>query len=71
MVDYERKFYQLSRYVPYLVNTEAKKTRQFQRGLRREIFVILTGLELPTYAKASRRVQAISSSLGLEISASK
>lgn len=68
MVEYKRKFNQFSRYTPYLVNTEAKKARYFEKGLCREITCILAGLELPTYAEVSRRPQVISTSLGLEAS---
>lgn len=51
MVEYERKFNQLSRYTLYLVNTKEKKAWYFEKGLRRKIAGILAGLELPTYAE--------------------
>ncbi|XP_022865485.1 uncharacterized protein LOC111385333, partial [Olea europaea var. sylvestris] len=35
--DYERQFEQLSRYAPYLVDTEVKKIRRFENGLRPKI----------------------------------
>lgn len=37
LVDYERKFEQLSRYATHLVDTEQKKTGRFELGLRPEI----------------------------------
>lgn len=41
LTDYERKFEQLSRYVSYLVDIEAKKIRSFEHGLRPEISKII------------------------------
>lgn len=55
VVEYERKFNQLSRYVPYLVGTEGKKARRLESGLRHEIASILASLDLPTYADESRQ----------------
>lgn len=66
VVDYKRKFSQLSRYTPYQVDIEERKARQFVRGLHREIVNILASLELPTYAEVNRHAQAISTSIGLE-----
>lgn len=66
VVAYERRFNQLSRYTSYLVDTEGKKVRRFERGLCLEIAEILAGLELSTYSEVNRRAHAITTSLGLE-----
>lgn len=66
MIEYERRFNQLSRYVLYLVDTKGKKARCLERGLHREIARILASLDLPTYTKISRRAHAISTRLGME-----
>jgi hypothetical protein len=66
VVEYETKFNQLSRYAIHLVDTDIKKARRFERGLRPEIGGIMAGLGLTTYAEAIERAQAISSRLNLE-----
>ena len=35
--EYEWKFFELSRFAPHMVNTEARKARHFERDLREEI----------------------------------
>ena len=35
--EYEQKFVELSRFAPHMVDTEARKVRHFERGLREEI----------------------------------
>lgn len=52
VVDYERKFNQLSRYATHLVDTEPKKARRFELGLRPEISGILACTDITTYADA-------------------
>lgn len=44
-IEYKKKFTQLSRFATHLVDTEVKKARRFQRGLRPEITTILAGHE--------------------------
>lgn len=39
--DYERKFDQLLRYVPHLVDIEVKKVKRFEHGLRLEFIMII------------------------------
>ena len=36
MYEYERKFAKLSCFAPHMVDTEARKARHFERGLRRK-----------------------------------
>ncbi|XP_057780033.1 uncharacterized protein LOC130998636 [Salvia miltiorrhiza] len=67
LVDYERKFNKLSRYAPYLVDTDVKKARRFEQGLRPEICGIISALRLPTYREVIDRAQAVSNGLQLEI----
>lgn len=43
VAEYERKFNQLSRYAPHLVDANAKKARLFERSLHAEISSILAG----------------------------
>lgn len=54
-----REFEELSRYAPHLVETEAKKVRRFERGLRSEIRKIVSSHELPTYREVVRKAQAV------------
>ncbi|XP_022891954.1 uncharacterized protein LOC111406814 [Olea europaea var. sylvestris] len=63
---YERKFEQLSRYAPHMVNTELTKTKRFEMGLKPEIKGIMAAQQYTTYAEVVRRAQAISNGLGLE-----
>ncbi|XP_022860185.1 uncharacterized protein LOC111380780 [Olea europaea var. sylvestris] len=48
--DYQRKFEQLSRYTPRLMDTKAKKARRFELGLRTEIGGILASHQFTTYS---------------------
>lgn len=63
--DYERKFEQLSRYAPHLVNTEAKKARRFELELHPEIGGILASHQFTTYNRVLQIAQAISNRLEL------
>ncbi|XP_022860377.1 uncharacterized protein LOC111380932 [Olea europaea var. sylvestris] len=49
--DYERKFEQLSRYALHLVDTEAKKAKRFELGLRPEIGGIMASHHTTTYSE--------------------
>ena len=66
VVDYESRFNYLSRYAPHLVDTEDRKARRFERDLRPDIGVIITGLRLSSYRDVFERAQVVSLSLGLE-----
>ncbi|XP_022851618.1 uncharacterized protein LOC111373334 [Olea europaea var. sylvestris] len=66
LVDYERKFEQLSRYAVHLVNTEQKKARRFELRLRPEIGGIIASHEFTTYIQVLQRAQAIANRLELD-----
>lgn len=60
VIEYDRKFSQLSRYASHLVDTDAKKTQRFEKRLRSEISCsILAGLGSLTYAEVLDRAQKI------------
>ncbi|XP_022851499.1 uncharacterized protein LOC111373224 [Olea europaea var. sylvestris] len=60
LTDYERQFEQLSRYAPHLVDTEVKKIRRFENGLRPEIGMIIMSHRFTSYRKMLERAHAIS-----------
>ncbi|XP_022849480.1 uncharacterized protein LOC111371632 [Olea europaea var. sylvestris] len=64
--EYERKFEQLSRYAPHLVDTEAKKARRFELGLRPEIGRIMASHQFTTYRRVLQTAQAISNRLEMD-----
>ncbi|XP_043687612.1 uncharacterized protein LOC122638830 [Telopea speciosissima] len=55
VIEYEKKFEELSRYAPHLVATDVDKVRLFESGLNDGIQRMVTALELNTYAEAVRR----------------
>lgn len=57
MLEYEQKFEELMIFVPYLVDTEERKARRFERGLRVEIRRAIEIPELPTYGVVLRKEQ--------------
>ncbi|XP_022862563.1 uncharacterized protein LOC111382757 [Olea europaea var. sylvestris] len=60
LTDYERQFEQFSRYAPYLVDTEVKKIRRFENGLRPEIGMIIMSHRFASYREMLERAHAIS-----------
>jgi hypothetical protein len=64
--EYERKFEQLSRYAPHLVDTEAKKARRFELGLRPEIGGIMASHQFTNYSRVLQTAQAISNRLEID-----
>ena len=50
VTDYEGKFEELSRYVPSYVDTDRKKAKRFQQGLKPWIIGKVAIFELDTYA---------------------
>ncbi|XP_022874111.1 uncharacterized protein LOC111392932 [Olea europaea var. sylvestris] len=60
LTDYERQFEQLSRYAPHLVDTEVKKIRRFENGLRPEIGMIIMSHRFTSYREMLERTHAIS-----------
>lgn len=59
LVEYEKMFEELSRYAPYMNNTEDRKARHFETGLRPDLYRAIAVLRLPTYAELLQRVQLI------------
>lgn len=57
--EYERKFDQLSRYAPHLVDMEAKKTRRFEQGLNPDLSMILMSHRFTSYREMLERAHAI------------
>ena len=55
MYKYERKFAKLSRFAPHMVDTEARKAMNFERGLREEIQGPASMFKLETYAEVVYR----------------
>ena len=50
VAEYETKFTELARFVPEYVNTEEKKAKRFQQGLKPWIHSKVALFELNTYA---------------------
>ncbi|KAH7542658.1 hypothetical protein FEM48_Zijuj02G0097500 [Ziziphus jujuba var. spinosa] len=48
---YERKFDELSRYAPHLVDTDERKAKKFERGLRDGLRRTIYVLRLRTYGE--------------------
>ncbi|XP_074355418.1 uncharacterized protein LOC141695076 [Apium graveolens] len=57
VAEYENKFSEPSRFVPYHVDTEEKRTRHFQLGLRPWIRNRVAVLEISNYATLVHKVQ--------------
>ena len=51
LVEYERKFDELSRYAPHLVDIEERKARRFERGLRPELYKAVAMFQFSTYSE--------------------
>lgn len=71
VIEYERRFNQLSRSAPQLVDTEDKKARKFKRGLRANIRNIISGHGEMTFAETFRRAQEIAASMEIDNSSRK
>ncbi|KAJ4717071.1 Retrotransposon protein, putative, Ty3-gypsy subclass [Melia azedarach] len=59
LIEYERKFEELSRFAPHLVDTEARKARRFERGLKPELRKLISVLELKTYSSVLQKAQIL------------
>ena len=55
MYEYEYKFAELSYFASHMVDTEARKARHFERGLRGEIQGLVSMFKLETYAEVVDR----------------
>mgnify|MGYP003702931319 CR=1 FL=1 len=49
VAEYEAKFTELARFSPHVVDTDYKKARHFERGLRDDILEKVNVLKLETY----------------------
>ncbi|XP_057808695.1 uncharacterized protein LOC131023168 [Salvia miltiorrhiza] len=66
ILEYERKFTQLGRFAPHLVDTDEKKAWRFENGLRPEIGGHLAALNITSYSEILERAQAVASRLKLD-----
>ncbi|XP_052171591.1 uncharacterized protein LOC127787569 [Diospyros lotus] len=57
LIEYERKFDELSRFAPALVDTEQKKARRFEQGLRDDLRQAVVTFELGTYHEVLAKAQ--------------
>ncbi|KAL2541676.1 Uncharacterized protein Adt_02654 [Abeliophyllum distichum] len=57
LTEYERKFEDLSHYAPTFVDTEEKKARRFEQGLRDDLRQAVVVLELGTYHEVLAKAQ--------------
>ncbi|XP_022158216.1 uncharacterized protein LOC111024753 [Momordica charantia] len=62
-IEYEKKFEELSHCAPHLVNTNWRKARQFERGLRPELKKHVVAFRLMTYAEVLQATQILSQDL--------
>ncbi|KAH6794310.1 GRF zinc finger / Zinc knuckle protein [Perilla frutescens var. hirtella] len=69
--EYERKFNQLSRYVPHLVDSEGKRIAKFKRGLRAEIKGILAAQVIEDFSDLVKRAGDVAMSLDIDKPAQK
>ena len=59
VMEYERKFTELARFVPEYVNTDEKRAKRFQQGLRPWIRSKVAVFELSTYAAVVQKAMII------------
>ncbi|XP_028075948.1 uncharacterized protein LOC114278141 [Camellia sinensis] len=55
VAEYEAQFAELARFAPHMVDTDYKKARKFERGLRSAILDKVNMLKLPTYVDVLER----------------
>ncbi|XP_028088842.1 uncharacterized protein LOC114289337 [Camellia sinensis] len=55
VAEYEAQFAELARFAPHMVDTDYKKTRKFEGGLRSAILDKVNMLKLPTYVDVLER----------------
>ncbi|XP_028057791.1 uncharacterized protein LOC114261691 [Camellia sinensis] len=55
VAEYKAQFAELARFVPHMVDTEYKKARKFEGGLRNAILDRVNMLKLPTYVDVLER----------------
>ena len=59
VMEYERKFTELARFVPEYVNTDEKRAKRFQQGLRPWIRSKVAVFELSTYAAVVQKAMIV------------
>ena len=59
VIEYERKFTELARFVPEYVNTDEKRAKRFQQGLKSWITSNVAMFELSTYATVVQKSMII------------
>ena len=59
LVEYERRFDELSRFTSHLVDIEEDNVRRFEKGLQHDLYNAIILLPLPTYSDVLQRVQFI------------
>ena len=57
LTEYERKFDELSRFAPLLVDTEPKRARRFEQGLKDDLRQAVVTFELGTYHEVLAKAQ--------------
>lgn len=61
VAEYETKFTELSRFVPYYVDTEEKRARKFEQGLKPWIYNKVAVLEISNYAQLVHKAAIVES----------
>lgn len=59
VAEYEKEFTELSRFVPHFVDTDKKKARRFQHGLKPWIQTRVAAFELTEYVKVVNKAEVI------------
>lgn len=59
VTEYEKRFIELSRFVPDLVDTDAKKAKRFQRGLKPSLRSKVSAFELRSYLAVVQKAMVI------------
>ena len=59
VAEYEKEFTELSRFVPHFVDTDKKKARRFQHGLKPWIKTRIAAFELTEYVKVVNKAEVI------------
>lgn len=59
LIEYDRKFEKLCKYVPKLVDIEEEKARLFENGLNEWLYDAMVAQHLPTYSVVFQRAQKL------------
>ncbi|XP_057808422.1 uncharacterized protein LOC131022897 [Salvia miltiorrhiza] len=69
--EYERKFNELGRFAPHLVDTEDKMIARFRKGLRTDIKGIMAAHVIEDFSDLVKRAEEVATALGSNIPAQK